>query len=230
MVEIQCPVCLENIEGESIKTICGHNFHTNCLNLWKERNIEVKCPVCRADLPTILDDNIEKLFDCGINIVYNFGFYNSIKNYKLMNEIVYSISPLITKTCKIENTSYEKIKYTVVIFFKILFIFFIYKDWLYQLISLLIITYQLNSCKKIDTIPFVYNCMCFLPFFFNFFWNIFIYPSFNLIKLNIYNYEIVRLVLFYIEFYLFFFETQNFIQKCMNDKFLCKLVKRIIRN
>lgn len=45
----ECTICLES-EGTMIPTVCGHNFHTNCLMGWL--NNHNSCPVCRHNLVT----------------------------------------------------------------------------------------------------------------------------------------------------------------------------------
>ena len=46
-----CVICIDALlESEHTITIdCGHQFHTNCLNKWSEKNDAVGsfCPVCR---------------------------------------------------------------------------------------------------------------------------------------------------------------------------------------
>ena len=44
-----CTICLES-EGTMIPTVCGHNFHTNCLMEWLKDHDS--CPVCRHNLVT----------------------------------------------------------------------------------------------------------------------------------------------------------------------------------
>tara|TARA_B100000674_G_C37868268_1_gene928188 strand:+ start:145 stop:975 length:831 start_codon:yes stop_codon:yes gene_type:complete len=44
-----CTICLES-EGTMIPTVCGHNFHTNCLMEWLKDHDS--CPVCRNSLVT----------------------------------------------------------------------------------------------------------------------------------------------------------------------------------
>uniref|UniRef100_A0A0N4ZAH7 RING-type domain-containing protein n=1 Tax=Parastrongyloides trichosuri TaxID=131310 RepID=A0A0N4ZAH7_PARTI len=52
----QCIICLEkfgsedpNPESEVIITQCKHNFHTECISQWFEKNAD--CPVCRMKFP-----------------------------------------------------------------------------------------------------------------------------------------------------------------------------------
>lgn len=46
--EVECSICLENIENDRITTACYHTFHTECLNSWKQ--INNICPCCRDRL------------------------------------------------------------------------------------------------------------------------------------------------------------------------------------
>ena len=43
----ECSICLENIKGNGKKTSCGHHFHKNCINSWKNMGNNT-CPNCRA--------------------------------------------------------------------------------------------------------------------------------------------------------------------------------------
>ena len=49
-----CPICLEELENNSITTICNHNFHKKCFenyNLYNLNNLNnLNCPVCRFPL------------------------------------------------------------------------------------------------------------------------------------------------------------------------------------
>jgi hypothetical protein len=49
---MDCPICIEEFEkGELIQSfgVCGHEFHTSCLNSWLLGG-KTTCPVCRLDL------------------------------------------------------------------------------------------------------------------------------------------------------------------------------------
>ena len=73
-----CPICLENIEGNTNSTIteCGHHFHTNCLMQNAAHN-GFGCPYCRAvlaskpqgeeDLDDYSDDDEESIYS-GYNV------------------------------------------------------------------------------------------------------------------------------------------------------------------
>jgi len=47
----ECRICLDTIEdAETLKTgKCGHNFHKECIKMWKESDNEDNdnCPTCR---------------------------------------------------------------------------------------------------------------------------------------------------------------------------------------
>jgi hypothetical protein len=40
-----CSICLEN--SPNVETMCGHQFHRECLGNWKKRN--KTCPMCRKE-------------------------------------------------------------------------------------------------------------------------------------------------------------------------------------
>lgn len=47
---MQCSICLNELIGDNkIRTICGHDFHKNCLDDWL--HIRNNCPECRKDNP-----------------------------------------------------------------------------------------------------------------------------------------------------------------------------------
>lgn len=56
-----CSICQEEIflEENEIVTVCGHGFHTQCL--WKSVNTKPVCPICRCDIPFIINYNIALL-------------------------------------------------------------------------------------------------------------------------------------------------------------------------
>ena len=46
-VVVECRICLEPISKDDLQTgRCGHNFHKNCMDEWKEVD-KVHCPLCR---------------------------------------------------------------------------------------------------------------------------------------------------------------------------------------
>ena len=45
----ECPICLEDLNTNTMEiTKCGHLFHKNCINSWK--NTSDKCPNCRIKM------------------------------------------------------------------------------------------------------------------------------------------------------------------------------------
>ena len=54
----RCPICLETIRSNHIKTKCGHDFHKECLIEWcknQQKKTNIKCPVCRGDIQETCD-------------------------------------------------------------------------------------------------------------------------------------------------------------------------------
>jgi len=54
----RCPMCLETISSNHIKTECGHDFHKECLLQWCEnqkKKTNIKCPVCRGNIQKTCD-------------------------------------------------------------------------------------------------------------------------------------------------------------------------------
>ena len=45
-----CPICLEELINELVMP-CGHQFHTNCILDWFEKN--KNCPICRIKLKIV---------------------------------------------------------------------------------------------------------------------------------------------------------------------------------
>ncbi len=65
----RCPICLEIIRSDHIKTKCGHDFHKECLIEWcenQQKKTNIKCPVCRGDIQEtcekIIPFDSEKIF------------------------------------------------------------------------------------------------------------------------------------------------------------------------
>jgi len=44
--DYECPICLENIVGDGIKTRCGHTFHRQCAESVRNNT----CPLCRQNM------------------------------------------------------------------------------------------------------------------------------------------------------------------------------------
>ena len=66
----KCPICLDTIHSDHIKTKCGHDFHKDCLIQWCEnqkQHISTKCPMCKRDIQETCDKiipfNSEKIFN-----------------------------------------------------------------------------------------------------------------------------------------------------------------------
>ena len=89
---MNCPICLNALtDNDCYSTICGHQFHHNCLETWFNTSLqsEATCPVCREDLMydrgTILyypNQQIKKI----INIEGQIMFYpngNIKHNFKI---------------------------------------------------------------------------------------------------------------------------------------------------
>jgi hypothetical protein len=57
-MQVECPICLENLESECVTLSCKHQFHKKCINkaIWifeAENIIDFKlntCPICRNHL------------------------------------------------------------------------------------------------------------------------------------------------------------------------------------
>ena len=49
-VEDDCPICLEALDDNSVKTSCGHHFHRECYDdcfIKADKRSNFKCPICR---------------------------------------------------------------------------------------------------------------------------------------------------------------------------------------
>lgn len=45
-----CIICYEDLlERSSIVINCGHTFHINCLNMWFQKNLCGRCPLCNVE-------------------------------------------------------------------------------------------------------------------------------------------------------------------------------------
>ena len=54
----RCPICLETIRSNHIKTKCGHDLHKECLIEWcknQQKNTNTKCPMCKRDIQETCD-------------------------------------------------------------------------------------------------------------------------------------------------------------------------------
>jgi hypothetical protein len=92
----KCPICLESIEGDSIKQKCCSNyFHSVCLKKWYKSNS--KCPLCRSEPQIItfkeyleIRDYFKKFRGSEyIDVINNYlkVFYYTSKNKK---EVIYN--------------------------------------------------------------------------------------------------------------------------------------------
>ena len=45
---INCSICLDNITNSAYHSICGHIFHSNCIQKWVIYH--KTCPMCRATI------------------------------------------------------------------------------------------------------------------------------------------------------------------------------------
>lgn len=44
---IDCSICLEHIHKNNKSLVCGHSFHTSCIDNWL--NVNFNCPICRRN-------------------------------------------------------------------------------------------------------------------------------------------------------------------------------------
>ncbi|CAD8057158.1 unnamed protein product [Paramecium sonneborni] len=97
-----CPICLENYkEDHKIRvSYCTHFFHSECLDLWIEKN-EI-CPTCRSSLNyetlnklTNTENNDEGLFQ-NASSTKQISNYSSQKKIRLYGENKSANSPVIT--------------------------------------------------------------------------------------------------------------------------------------
>jgi hypothetical protein len=48
-MENECSICLDKIDNNNLYTsLCGHSFHSTCLNTWFKK--DNRCPLCRTQL------------------------------------------------------------------------------------------------------------------------------------------------------------------------------------
>ena len=67
MEEPQCPICLENLEGDVAALNCGHKFHEDCVEILKK--FSCNCPCCRAKF---CDRGVESTGDMPENFLLFF--------------------------------------------------------------------------------------------------------------------------------------------------------------
>jgi len=51
-----CSICLNNLGFNYTSLECSHNFHSNCINEWRDRNNT--CPICRTDIVISNNNNL----------------------------------------------------------------------------------------------------------------------------------------------------------------------------
>lgn len=53
----ECPICLESLLNNIDTLPCKHVFHTKCMTEYivSCKSIDVACPICRAQIPNVLD-------------------------------------------------------------------------------------------------------------------------------------------------------------------------------
>ncbi len=57
-----CPICLREVVGvaNTVRTLCQHVFHQNCLQGWADAQPGASCPVCRAPLVLAVINGVEQ--------------------------------------------------------------------------------------------------------------------------------------------------------------------------
>ena len=56
-IEPDCPICHQKHDLDecvSVKGVCGHSFHEDCIENWRRQNNG--CPICRRQYPPLMDD------------------------------------------------------------------------------------------------------------------------------------------------------------------------------
>ena len=98
MIE-KCPICLiellpemSNVEFDGNYRICSlnckHQFHCECiynLVMSKKNKLDVKCPLCRTDIESIMVYSNYKLHNF-INAKINYDYYNYNRKHNLHNQ------------------------------------------------------------------------------------------------------------------------------------------------
>jgi hypothetical protein len=44
----ECSICISKFDNNRINLPCGHNFHSNCILNWFEK--DMSCPICRLKI------------------------------------------------------------------------------------------------------------------------------------------------------------------------------------
>ena len=59
-IEVRCPICLGRVHDASKPLYCIHIFCFNCLKKWYKN--ASKCPICRADICSIIRIDINEFY------------------------------------------------------------------------------------------------------------------------------------------------------------------------
>lgn len=60
--EIECVVCMSVVTPkDAVRTPCSHVFHEGCIRDWMK--VKMACPTCRAKLPPLIIDSVQKPID-----------------------------------------------------------------------------------------------------------------------------------------------------------------------
>ena len=89
-----CPICLERIISNNVKTKCKHNFHKGCLIGWCKsyNNTDPLCPICRSNIK----DTCKKIMPFDSKEIFRYtnlaGAGEPRTKYSLekINEIIYN--------------------------------------------------------------------------------------------------------------------------------------------
>ncbi len=93
-----CNICLDSNDKKHVTLHCGHFFHTQCIQRWKNTNNNT-CPTCRTTIveqispDTIIQSHLELFFKSSID---SFVQYNQSidANQSTMNNIQFRIDVL----------------------------------------------------------------------------------------------------------------------------------------
>ena len=63
---MECVICLSNLNSGCKLLSCGHSFHKECINRWL--NLKTSCPVCRKQIDSY-DVNMNDISNNMINLI-----------------------------------------------------------------------------------------------------------------------------------------------------------------